>query len=212
MRRIGVYKQVLLKTHTNRVCELSKIGVSLFGANYVKTSKRTNNKKVSYPAISLQAINKTMSEQHADIAEAIILLIHDRLGTLYVFSDWDDAEPILTSAIFELVPHVSIEEIAKTMLNVLATFEAAIYGGSLRLTDEERLGIYINELIETMLDYDTYVDYLTDHFKVESPQPNRLVLRGLALRNIARKEVCDFFAESPKRYFVPELYFSEPFI
>ena len=178
----------------------------------MKTSKQTNKKKVSYPGLSLQTINRTMSEQHFDIAEAIIFLIHERLGTLYIFSDWDDAEPILTSAIFELVPHVPIEGIAQTMLDTLSTFEAAIYGSTLRLTDEERLAIYLNELIETMLHFDEYANYLMEHFKVECPKPNRLVLRGLSLRNIARKEVCDFFAESPKRYFVPELYFSEPFI
>lgn len=152
-----------------------------------------------------QIIVATVERLRIGEAEAVFRLKSNQPVVGAVSYDWADIPIISVAVIRELLPFLSYRDIYCKVLKVITLYDTEVISVHRTFTDMHRLALFINEMTEVMLEVSGFAQYIECIVLARTGCKERLIVRGLVMCAIARKEVRDALTKRHPGYFREEI-------
>ncbi len=152
-----------------------------------------------------QIIVATVERLRIGEAEAVFRLKRNQPVVGAVSYDWADIPIISVAVIRELLPFLSYRDIYCKVLKVITLYVTEVISVHRTFTDMHRLALFINEMTEVMLEVSGFAQYIECIVLARTGCKERLIVRGLVMCAIARKEVRDALTKRHPGYFREEI-------
>ncbi len=152
-----------------------------------------------------QSIAATAERLRIGEAEAVFRLMRNQPVVGAASYDWADIPIISMAVIRELLPFMSYREVYCKVLKVITLYDTEVISIYRSFTHMHRLALFVNEMTEVMLEVPGFAQYVQSIAKARTGCTERLIVRGLVMCAIARKEVRDALTNRHPGYFRDEI-------